>query len=346
MCYFRSVRRAPHLIVGSLGCAAVILALWLPSAASAQDRDRNRDRDRVTEIEPGTTIAVRTEQSIDVDRRDNRVYPGVVDRDVRGDNGRVGIPRGSAVELIVRVAPDNDLIIDLKSVMVNGQRYAIKTDPNREESRPDNSLVGSIVGAINGVQPHGRAVRIPHDSVLTFRIDRPLVAGVGDEGYRGRDSDRDRDRVTEIEPGTTIAVRTQQTIDADSRDNRAYPGIVDQDVRGDNGRLGIPRGSAVELIVRVAPDNDLVIDLESVMVNGQRYAIKTDPNREESRRDDSLVGSIVGAINGVQPHGSAVRIPRDSVLTFRIERPLVVGGADHGYNMRNGEHYSGYRDSQ
>src|SRR5947199_4133892 len=97
-------------------------------------------------------IAVRTNESIDVERRDNRVYTGIVDQDVRGDNGRLAIPRGSNAELIVRVRPDNDLILDLESVVVNGQRYAIKTDPNRVQSQRDNSLVGAIVGAIAGGQ--------------------------------------------------------------------------------------------------------------------------------------------------------------------------------------------------
>ena len=45
----------------------------------------------------------------------------------------------------------------------------------------------------------------------------------------------------------------------------------------------------MELVVRVAPDNDLILDLDSVTVDGQRYALRTDPNRIESRRDDSLI---------------------------------------------------------
>jgi len=155
---------------------------------------------------------------------------------------------------------------------------------------------------------------------------------------RGRDRDRDRDRATRIEPGTVLAVRTNQSIDSDRRDYQVYTGIVDEDVRGDNGRLAIPRGSTVELIVRVAQDNDLIIDLESVTVNGQRYAIKTDPNRQESSRDDSLVGAIVGALNGGETRGRAIRIPRDSVLNFRVRRPLDVAVADRGRD-RDGRHY-------
>jgi hypothetical protein len=144
-----------------------------------------------------------------------------------------------------------------------------------------------------------------------------------------------------LEPGTVIAVRTQDWINVERRDNRVYTGIVDQDVRGENGRLAIPRGSAAELIVRVAPDNDLILDLESVVVNGQRYAIRTDPNRFESQRDNTVVGAIIGAINGGQVRGRTVRIPRDTVVAFRLERPLDMGVADRGV-MRDGRHYHDY----
>lgn len=165
--------------------AAAVLALGVASVASAQDRDRDHhdDRDRTTRIERGTTIAVRTNQFIDSDRRDNRVYYGTVAQDIRGGNGRLAIPRGSQVELIVRVAHDNDLILDLESVTVKGQRYAIQTDANRVEGeRNDNSLVGAIIGAINGGQASGREVKIRQGTVLTFRLERPLEVGVADRG--------------------------------------------------------------------------------------------------------------------------------------------------------------------
>ena len=174
-----------NVSVRSVGIATAFLVLCVGSA-SAQDRDRDRDRDyrdRMTRIEPGTMISVRTTERIDVDRRDNRVYRGIVDQDVRGENGRLAIPRDSAVELLVRVAPDNDLILDLDSVVVNGQRFGIRADANRVESRRDNSLVGAIIGAVEGGQVRGRAVRVPRDSILSFRIDRPMEMGVADRGY-------------------------------------------------------------------------------------------------------------------------------------------------------------------
>src|SRR5437762_14063465 len=67
------------------------IALCLSPLAAAQDRDRDRgdrDRDRnaygdrMTRLEPGTVIPVRINDGIDADRRDNRVYTGIVDQDV------------------------------------------------------------------------------------------------------------------------------------------------------------------------------------------------------------------------------------------------------------------------
>jgi hypothetical protein len=152
----------------------VACALAVPAVASAQER--LRDYDRVRTLEPGTTIRVRTNQAIDARRAENRIYSGVVDEDVRNDNRRIVIPRGASVELTVRVARDNDLILDLESVVVNGERYAIRSDPNRVESRPENDIVGTIVGALGG-EVRGRNVRVPRDSVVTFRLDRPLDIG-------------------------------------------------------------------------------------------------------------------------------------------------------------------------
>ena len=183
------------------------LALCLSPLATAQDRDRDRDRardedrGRIGRLEPGTVIPVRTNEFIDSNRGDKRIYHGVADQDVRGDRGRIVIPRGASVELVVRVAADNDLTLDLESVVVNGQRYGVRTEPKRIEARRDNSIVGGIVGAINGGEARGRAVRIPRDTVVTFRLERPLELGVPDRGYDrdGRhyhddDQPRDRDR--------------------------------------------------------------------------------------------------------------------------------------------------------
>jgi hypothetical protein len=195
--------------------AAVVMALSLPAGLQAQYRDR--DRGPFTRLEPGTQIAVRTSEYIDSDRADGRIFRGNVDQPVTGSNGRLAIPGGSPVELIVRSAPDGDLILDLESVVVNGERYAIRADANRIESNRregvganrrtgeyvgGGAILGTIVGAIAGggkgaaigaatgaaagagtqVLTRGHEVRIPRESLLTFRLDRPLDMGVTDAG--------------------------------------------------------------------------------------------------------------------------------------------------------------------
>jgi hypothetical protein len=189
------------------GGLTILLALLLAPIASSQERDRDRDRgqsrgsDAVTTLQRGTVIPVRTDEAIDVERSDNRVFTGTVDQDVRGDDGRLAIPRGAQVELIVRTTSNNDLIIDIDSVTASGQRYAIKTDPKRVSADRDDSLVGGLVGAITGGEGRGRAVRIPRDSVVTFRVQRSLDMGVPDRGssrdgrhYHDYDDRNDRDR--------------------------------------------------------------------------------------------------------------------------------------------------------
>jgi hypothetical protein len=180
------------ILAGKARLVSSVLALsasLLPGAAAAQE---------FRTIDPGTTLPVRITQAIDVNRHDDRVYTGIVDQDVRADNGRIAIPRGSTAELYVRVARDNDLVLDLESIVANGQRYAISAQPNRVQS---NDLVGSIVGTLSGGAVRGRVVRIPRDSVINFRLERRLDVGVPDRGYDrggwhyhgGRDNGNNRD---------------------------------------------------------------------------------------------------------------------------------------------------------
>jgi hypothetical protein len=80
-----------------------------------------------------------------------------------------------------------------------------------------------------------------------------------------------------IAAGGNVPVRTSETINANNADGRVFTGVVDQDVFDVNGQVAIPRGSTAELMVKKS-GNDLSIDLESLTVNGQRYAISADTN--------------------------------------------------------------------
>ena len=155
--------------------------------------------------------------------------------------------------------------------------------------------------------------------------------------------------------GTEIAIRTDENIDSrDASDSRSYSAQVASDVVDPNGNIVVPRGSQARLIVRNLNGNQIGLDLQSVMVNGRQYTVDTNQIEQgrqglgENRRTGQFVGggaalgAIIGAVAGggkgaaigalaggaagagaeVATKGDHVRVPAESVLTFRLEGPL------------------------
>src|SRR5437764_8063127 len=86
---------------------------------------------QVSFIGAGANISVRMNETLDARRSNGRVFVGVVDRDVIDERGDIAIPRGSTAELIVTNVSRQDVSVDLESVVVNGQRFAIAANPDR-----------------------------------------------------------------------------------------------------------------------------------------------------------------------------------------------------------------------
>ena len=143
---------------------------------------------------------------------------------------------------------------------------------------------------------------------------------------------------------------------------------------GTDGRIALPRGAYTELIVRRTEDRNLVIDLDSVDVEGVRYGVTSSVTRSSpgGRRDGvganrrtgeyagtgAVVGAIIGAIAGggkgaaigagagagagigveTLTRGKSIKIPAESILSFRLEAPLQMGAAETG-RARRGLHY-------
>lgn len=204
-------------------------------------------------------------------------------------------------------------------------------------------------------------------------VDRGCQAEFDLSGGAGEKRDLTGSPTRTIGAGTSISVRNNEPINVRSSDGRVFSGVVNQDVIDENGSVAIPRGSFAELIVRDTQNRDLALDLESVAVNGQRYAVVTNANdRDDGRRDGlgtnsrtgefvgggALVGAIIGAIAGggkgaaigaaagagagagtqLLTRGSTVRVPAESLLTFRLQQPLELAPADNGFT-REGHHY-------
>ena len=182
---------------------------------------------------------------------------------------------------------------------------------------------------------------------------------------------------TTIDAETTLVVRTTEPIDVKTADGLVFRGTIEEDVLDRNGDVAVPVGSTVELLARKNGD-EMTLDLESVTVNGQRYAVLADPstvgtagqlesgartigaNRDTATYigGGALLGTIIGAVTGggkgaaigaavgaaagagaqIVTKGRSVYLPSESVVTFRLARRLTVGVADTGFD-RDNRHY-------
>ena len=188
------------------------------------------------------------------------------------------------------------------------------------------------------------------------------------------------DYINPIPAGTSLQVRTTEPIDTQSMDGRIFTGTIENDVRDTQGRLAIPRGATAELVVRRDADNDLVLDLDSVTVNGRRYGVDATRNRvggggvdirnsgiganKETARNvggGALLGAILGAVIGggdgaaagaaagaavgagaqILTKGRRVNVPAETLLSYRLQSDMNLDVRDSGYD-RDGRHYHSY----
>jgi hypothetical protein len=148
---------------------------------------------------------------------------------------------------------------------------------------------------------------------------------------------------------------------------QTFASEVSEDVLDDAGNVVIPRGANAQIVIKSASkggrfqgQSDLVLDLASVSVDGRQYQLDT---RDIVRRGEegvgknkrtaeytgggAAIGALIGAIAGkgkgaaigagagagagalaqAVTRGDAVRIPAETVLTFRLDSALKVVAA-------------------
>lgn len=166
-----------------------------------------------------------------------------------------------------------------------------------------------------------------------------------------------------IPSGTELVVRTNETIDStNATEGRTYSAQLNRDVMDSNGAVLIPRGSDVQLVIRsmsqggTLSSGNLALDLQSVNVNGRRYLVSTQDLQRggtgigKNRRTAEMVGggaalgtllgaiagggkgAVIGAIAGaaagggveVLTKGKNVKVPAETVLTFRLDEPMQL----------------------
>jgi hypothetical protein len=161
----------------------------------------------------------------------------------------------------------------------------------------------------------------------------------------------------EVRNNETIDSQTAQV-------GQTFSGVVEQEVVDANGRTAIPRGSNAELVVRSATgqgklqgQSDLAVDVSSVAVGGRIYRLETTDFVEKGTQGlgtnkrtgifaggGAALGGIIGAVAGGGKgaaigalsgagagtatqgltRGKAVRIPSETLLSFKLESAVRI----------------------
>jgi hypothetical protein len=145
---------------------------------------------------------------------EGQTFAAEIAKDVRDAQGDMVIPRGSNAQLVIRSASRgkrftgaSDLVLDLQTISIGGRQYQVDTTDVAQKGREGlgknkrtgefvggGAALGAIIGAIAGhgkgaaigaasgaaagaatqLVTRGRSVRVPAESLLTFRLDQPL----------------------------------------------------------------------------------------------------------------------------------------------------------------------------
>ena len=162
----------------------------------------------------GTELTVRTSEDIDSSTAVvNQTFSAIVERDILGQSDTVIIPAGSHAVLLVREVSSGgttgspDIMLDMQSLTVSGRRYLVSTADLKKDSGTGigknkrtaetiggGAALGTIIGAIAGgakgaaigvlvgdaggagveVLNKGKDVRVPAETLLSFRLDKPV----------------------------------------------------------------------------------------------------------------------------------------------------------------------------
>jgi hypothetical protein len=237
----------------------------------------------------------------------------------------------------------------------------------RDGTTRDGTLTGADPNNITFRERRGKAVRYSVRDVQAVRFgDSPYQpnSAVGssdrlrDDNRDSRGYDQSRMERMVLAAGTELVVRTNERIDARGAvEGQTFSAQIDENVRGSDGATAIPRGSDVRMVVRRLENNgDLILDVESIAVDGRRYRVSTADQELDDQRQGiggnrrtgefvgggAVLGAIIGAMAGggkgaaigagagagagaltqIVTRGKEVHVPAESVIRFRLDRPL------------------------
>jgi hypothetical protein len=163
----------------------------------------------------GTELVVRTVETIDSRNAGaNQTFSAIVEQAVTDGSGRVIIPERSSAQLMIRQMTSGgstgspEMVLDVQSITIAGRRYLVSTEDmaldndtgigrnkRTAEAVGGGAVLGGIIGAIAGggkgaaigvlvggaggagaqVLTRGHDVQVPAETLLTFRLDKPVM---------------------------------------------------------------------------------------------------------------------------------------------------------------------------
>lgn len=197
----------------------------------------------------------------------------------------------------ITLAGDDGITRTIPVTQVSSIAYSTPSSPgaaaNNAGSAP--SALPAPAGGTR-VQPDGKAESHTH----------PLESAITTKTY-------------EVPAGTTVSVRTEETIDSGKAiEGQTFAGEVTDDVTDADGATVIPRGANAQFVIKSASKGgrfrgaaDLVLDLQEVAIEGRKYQLSTSDLTQRGKSGiganqrtavftggGAALGAIIGAIAG------------------------------------------------
>ncbi len=225
--------------------------------------------------------------------------------------------------------------------------------------RDGTRLEGTVVSIA------GRTITFRDADGVSRRYAATFVESLRFDGGEPVTTTRTSNRQRLVVPaGTALVVRTVEAIDSKDADvDQTFSALFEQDVVDASGRVIIPVRSSAQLIIRQLSSGgatgspEIVLDVESLTVNGRRYLVSTTDLSQDSNTGigknkrtaeavgggaalGGLIGAIVGGGKGaaigviaggaggagvqVLTRGHDVRVPAETILKFSLDKPVTL----------------------
>jgi len=224
--------------------------------------------------------------------------------------------------------------------------------------RDGTRIPGTVVGIA------ARTITFRHNDGVSRRYTTSQVESLEFLSAERANPRAVREHSLEAPSGTELLVRTVETIDSrNAGANQTFSAIVEREVTNASGRMIIPERSSAQLVIRelvsggATGSPEMVLDIQSITVDGRKYLVSTtdlmlesdtgignNKRTAETIGGGAALGSIIGAIAGgakgaaigvlvgaaggagaqVLTRGRDVRVPAETLLKFRLDKPVTL----------------------